>query len=309
MQFTNKMKRSATLHCVLIATTLLVLLGVVAPCRCSAAGIDTTSSPDSTQQADSSSISPLRLGLVSGVTIGGFILGHVVLSNLWWKGEKSEFRFDWEHDWHYALGADKLGHFYFPYLTTNIYRQAFAWSGIDTVTSVWLAGGVAFTYQTYIEVKDGFSKEWGFSWGDFSANLLGASYPVVQEYIPPLRDFTFKISFYPSERFRNGSNSAIIDDYESTFHWLSINVHNLLPEAWRASYPSWLNLAVGHSVTALDDRGGGEHQIFLSFDWNLDALPSGGWLWNLLKHNLNFYKLPAPAVRISPGVVWYGIHF
>jgi hypothetical protein len=271
--------------------------------------------PDSTEVAGDTTrlptdtISIPRIALISGVTLGGFLYGHVVLSNLWWKGEKSDFHFDWDHDWRYSLGADKLGHAYFPYLTTNIYSQAFVWSGIDTTTSLWLASSLALTYQTYIEIRDGFSKEWGFSWGDCAANVLGASYPLVQHYISPLRNYHFKISFFPSEKFRAGSNNAIIDDYESAYHWISVDVHKILPQTWRDYWPPWINIAVGHSVKNLDGFGGGEHEVYLSLDWNLEGLPGDGWLWRLLKHNLNFYHLPAPAVRIAPGVVWYGVHF
>lgn len=259
--------------------------------------------------ADSAGVSVARLALVGGVTTGAFVYGHVVIANLWWKGERSAFHFDWEHDWRYALGADKLGHFYFPYLAANIYEQAFRWTGIDGATSLWLASGMALGYQSYIEVRDGFSKAWGFSWGDFGADLLGAAYPVARHYLPALAVTGFKMSFQPSEKYRAGAYGSIIDDYESSYHWLSLDVHALLPEAWRRYYPAWINLAIGHSVKDLDGRGGGRHELYLALDWNLDALPSCGGFLDLLKHNLNFYHLPAPAVRILPGVVWYGVHF
>jgi len=283
-----------------------VLVWIVA-----AAGLRAQSPADSTARPDSlrRSLSIPRLALIGGITAGGFVYGHILQNDLWWKGERSDFHFDWDHDWTYALGADKLGHFYFPYLTTNIYRQAFTWAGMDTSSALWAAGGLAFTYQTYIEVRDGFSAAWGFSWGDFAANTLGALYPVAQYHLPPLRNFDVRISFYPSEKFRNGAYGAIIDDYESTFHWLTVNVHDLLPENLRGDYPAWLNIAVGHSVRGLDLKGAGGHELFLSLDWNLEGLPGDGWFWKLLKENLKFYHLPAPAVKIYPGVVWYGVHF
>ncbi len=250
-----------------------------------------------------------RLALVGGLTAGGFIYGHVILSNLWWKGEPSRFHFDWDHDWRYSLGADKLGHAYFPYLTAGVYRQALEWTGLDTATSLYAAASAALAYQTYVEIRDGFSKQWGFSWGDWGADLIGASLPVLQYEVPALRPFEVKISFHPSEKFKAGMYNAIIDDYESTFHWVSINVHDLLPEAWQRWYPRFVNLAIGHTVKDLDGAGGGHHELYLSLDWNVKGLPGDGWFWNLLKRNVDFYHLPAPAVRIAPGIVWYGIHF
>ncbi len=248
-----------------------------------------------------------RLGLVSGLTAGGFVYGHILQSDLWWKGQRSSFHFDWDRDWSYALGADKLGHFFFPYLVTNLYRQAFSWAGLDSRSSLIAASTLALSYQTYVEIRDGFSAEWGFSWGDFAADVLGAAYPILQDDLPALRIASFKVSFNPSERFKAGSNASIIDDYESITHWLSLNVHGMLPDHLRDWYPPWLNLAVGHSVGGLDFEGGGFHKIILSLDWNLEGLPGDGWLWNLLRKNLNYYHLPAPAVQILPNVVWYGL--
>lgn len=254
-------------------------------------------------------VSVPKLAIVGGTTVGGFIGGYFFQRNLWWKGERSAFHFDWDHDWRYALGADKLGHFYFPYAVTTIYAQAFTWCGIDTTSSLWLSAGLATAHQTFVEVRDGFSKEWGFSWGDFAANTLGAAYPVLQHYAPGLRNIDFKVSYYPSAVFRAGGYGAIIDDYESTYHWASIDVHGLLPSSMQRWYPSWLNVAVGHCVRDLNAPGGGHHELYLSLDWNLEGLPGDGWFWRLLKKNLNLYHLPAPAVKIAPNVVWYGVHF
>jgi hypothetical protein len=259
--------------------------------------------------SDTAGVSIPKLAVVGGITLGGFIYGHVLQSNLWWKGEESSFHFDWDRDWKYALGSDKFGHAYFPYLMSNIYRQAFIWIGFDSLSSTYYSSGLAMTYQTYIEIRDGFSKEWGFSWGDFGADLIGTGYPLLQQHVPILRAFSPKISYYPSDAFRAGAHKAIIDDYESTYDWLSIDVHELLPKEWRKYYPAFVNIALGHSVKGLDRPDGGHHELYIALDWNLDALPDGGWFWNLMKLNINFYHLPSPAVRISPGLVWYGIHF
>lgn len=286
--------------------------GAEAPGNIHAArGAGDTLLPDTSASAATAlrTISVPKLVIVGGTTLGGFIGGYFFQQNLWWKGEQSAFHFDWDHDWRYALGSDKLGHFYFPYAVTTIYAQAFAWSGVDTTSSLWLAAGLATAHQTFVEVRDGFSKEWGFSWGDFTANTLGAAYPVAQAYVPALRNIDFKVSYYPSAVFKSGGYGAIIDDYESTYHWASINVHGLLPPSMQRWYPSWLNIAVGHSVRDLNAPGGGHHELYLSLDWNLEGLPGDGWFWRLLKKNFNLYHLPAPAVKIAPNAVWYGVHF
>jgi hypothetical protein len=252
-------------------------------------------------------VNKLKLYSILGVTSAGFIYGHAFLNELWWKGEKTSFHFNFAEDWRSSLGADKLGHFYFPYLVGNVYSELFQWSGVEEKRSHYYAASLAFFYQTYIEIRDGFSEQYGFSWGDFGANVLGASYPVLQYHYPVLKNFHFKISFYPSERFRNNSHGAIIDDYESTYHWLSFNIKNLLPENVGRHYPAFINLALGHSVHNLDAEG--RHELYIALDWNLESLPGDTWLLKFLKKTFNHYHLPSPAVRVYPGVTWFGLKF
>ena len=264
--------------------------------------------PQDNHQTESAKINYYKLSLISGVTVGGFIYGQAFQKKLWWKGEKSPFHFNWQEDWTYALGADKFGHFYFPMLVTTIYADAFDWSGIEEEQSLLYGGLTALTYQTFTEIKDGFSKQWGFSWGDFSANVFGAAYPLLQYTYPQLKNFNLKISFFPSDRFKNGSNKVIFDDYESTYHWLSISVVNYLPENLRKYYPSFLNLAVGHSVKGFDTNSR-HHEIYLALDLNTDELPGNSSFLKFIKKYLNFYYLPMPAVKIYPDVIWYGLKF
>jgi hypothetical protein len=279
-------------------------------CRLAAAMLIAVAAPAGAQQPDSSArVDGVRLGIVGGATVAGFVYGHVVQTNMWWKGERSAFHIEWDHDWSYALGADKLGHAWFPYMVTHTYDELFRWAGVDSMTAIWSAASLALTYQTYIEVRDGFSAAWGFSWGDMFANVAGAALPVAQQYAPSLRAVDYKISFFPSERFRRGANRAIIDDYESSYHWLSVHVVDLLPEHLRDDYPGFIDLAIGHGVKGLDDRGGGYHEVFVALDWNLDRLPGDWWGWNLLRHIVRHYHLPSPALRIYPGPIQIGFHF
>lgn len=258
---------------------------------------------------DSNTVDPARTAVIAGATAAGFVAGHVVLNNLWWKGERVPFHVNTSQDYTYALGADKAGHATFAYAATTVYGQLFRWAGMDSVQSLWWAAGVATTYQTYIEIRDGFSRDYGFSWGDVAANTVGASLPLLQHAIPELRAIDLQISFWPSEAFRQGAYGAIIDDYTSTTHWLSMRIHDWLPADVQQWYPPWLGLAVGHSVEGLDGRGGGNHSWYLSLDWRLDAIAGlPPWLREVARA-LHLYHLPAPAVKIYPEVVWYGLRF
>lgn len=254
-------------------------------------------------------IDGMRLALVGGVTAGAFVYGHVLQTDMWWKGERSAFHFEWHRDWTYSLGADKLGHAWFPYAMTHTYDKLLRWARFDSTAAILTAASLALAYQSYVEVRDGFSAEWGFSWGDFAADALGASLPVAQHYLPPLRHVDLKMSFYPSEKFQAGSNRAIIDDYESSYHWLTLHVAEVVPDEWRDHWPAFIDLALGHSVKDLDGLGDGTHEVFVALDWNLDALPGDWWPWDLLRHALRHYHLPSPALRVYPGPVRFGIQF
>ncbi len=250
----------------------------------------------------------LKFSLITGITLGGIAAGHLIQYSLWWNGERSKFHFNWHQDWVHDLGSDKFGHFYFSYLVTDVYSQAFEWSGFDKQKSLIYACSLSLLYQTYVEIIDGFTANLGFSWGDFSADLLGAGYPLLQQKVPILKNFNLKISFEKSLSFKHHTHRVIFDDYESTYDWLSINVKNLLPTSMQKYYPSFINLAIGHSVKNLI-FGKPYHELYIGIDWNLEGLPGDFWLWKLLKRNLNYYHFPAPTIRIYPDVVWFGFKF
>ena len=263
----------------------------------------------SDNRRDSSEVSTTRLAIIGGTTVAFFSYGYLAQDNIWWKGEKSAFHFNNNGDYKYALNADKFGHFYFAYLTTNLYSDLFQWAGFRKKNSLIYGGFVAFAFQTFTEIRDGFSKEYGFSWGDVTANFLGAAYPSLQEIYPFLKPFNFKISFYPSNKYQSGYYSHILDDYESTYHWISIDVNKVFPKYLGKSFPDFINISIGHSVNNLDGFGGGNHELFIGLDWDFEALPGENSFWKTIKRWLNFYHFPAPAIKIYPNVVWYGLKF
>jgi hypothetical protein len=305
------MRRIALRLPLILLLLVIAAAGLAAQSDSSARSYAVISSPQSPCDSvhPSGRVDALRLALIGGVTAGGFVYGHVLQTTMWWKGERSAFHFEWAHDWRYALGADKLGHAWFPYAVAHTYDELLRWASVDSSTAIWSAASLALAYQTYIEVRDGFSAKWGFSPGDFAADAIGAALPVAQHYAPALRLFDFKMSFFPSDSFRAGSNRAIIDDYESSYHWLTVHVADVLPESWRGDYPAFIDLAIGHGVKQLDDNGGGTHEIFLALDWNLDRLPGNWWGWNLVRHIVRHYHLPSPALKLYPGPLEIGFRF
>jgi hypothetical protein len=124
-----------------------------------------------------------------------------------------------------------------------------------------------------------------------------------------LNNFNLKISFEASERFKEGSNDYILDDYESTYHWLSVDINYFLPKRAAEFFPDIINLGIGHSVKNLNNLSSAQHEIFIGLDIDVKALPGDSDLLKFLKDTLNLYHLPSPAVKIYPNVVWYGLKF
>ncbi len=252
-----------------------------------------------------------RLAIVGAVTAAGVTGIHIYQQNAWWKGSRGKFHF--EEDLIYAKNVDKIGHLYGANLLTFVFSRSLQWADVpDRSALIWGAVGSTL-FQTYVEVEDGFSKDWGFDRVDFAGDVVGAWYPVAQEFVPALRDFNFKFSYLPKNAGEPGAfpgqTHTIFDDYEGQTLWLSISVHNLLPRPVDTVWPAWLCLAAG--VAVKDNLSPNRYLVFyLAPDLDMrEIIPSDTWFLKTLGEALNFIHFPTPAVRFAPKVVWYGLYF
>ena len=69
---------------------------------------------------------------------------------------------------------DKLGHTFTAYHLGRFGAQTLNWAGVSKKNQLIYGGSLGFMFLTGVEVLDGFSEEWGFSWGDFAANAAGS---------------------------------------------------------------------------------------------------------------------------------------
>lgn len=269
-------------------------------------------------------INKKRLALVSGVTgayLSGVYMAHV---GPWWSGQKKGFhvKYDWYKN--YWREMDKFGHFYGNIQITRLSAASFRLSGISPRASKWIGFGVSTIFYTALEVTDAGFADWGFSVPDYVANLLGAGYPLLQDYQPLMRHFNFKISYWPS-RFYNNFDSRpdprfyryepytyATGDYDGMTFWLSADVDWLLPEKVRPLWPDWLNIAVGYGAANLPQSNPDPkyREFYLALDYNTDFLPGDNMVMNALRSVLSAIHLPAPSIRwTSQGALSYGFHF
>jgi hypothetical protein len=173
-----------------------------------------------------------------------------------------------------------------------------------------------------IEIFDGFSTNYGASWGDALANTVGAFLPYQQflfdqNYIYP--KFSFSQSSYAKLRPKTLGNNYIeqlIKDYNGQTYWLSTDL-NIFSKNNR--FPDWLQFSIGYSGTEMvygspiDNLSNGyiaNKQWLLSLDLNLSKIEvEQKWL-KIMLNVINKVKIPFPAVEWDgKGVVLHPLYF
>jgi hypothetical protein len=196
-----------------------------------------------------------------------------------------------------------------------ILRKGFEWANVPDETALWLGSGGSLLFETYIEIEDGFSL-WGFDRVDFAMNAAGAAIPILKQYVPGARNFDLKFSYHPSPLLNStagvgfrGQQHLIFDDYEGQTLWFTFDVNDLLPERLERYWPDLICFAVGYG--ARDIAGPSAYPVwFLALDYDMtEIIPQDTWFLRTLGEALNFVHFPAPAVRISPSAIWYGLYF
>lgn len=194
-----------------------------------------------------------RIGVAAGASAALWAGSFVALNRAWYtKYPKSKFHFfndnnEWEQ-------MDKLGHAWTAYQLSRFSTEMWKWAGLKNQTSALIGGFSALAYQGIIEIHDGFSAEWGFSWGDMLANTTGASLFVLQELYWNNQRLQLKFNYWPmkySPEFQQRSNDLfgtnpverVLKDYNSQGYWLAANPNSF---GLKAS-PSWMNVAFGYS--------------------------------------------------------------
>ncbi len=255
-----------------------------------------------------SSVDYTTLAWVGGITLASGVGVHLYEANSWWREPNTNFHITW--DTKYALGIDKLGHFYASGLLSHAFASTVEAANVDLFTSTWIGAGLAFSYEMFVEIEDGFGPNWGFSPGDAIADFLGASYYVAQHYFPILQNFQPRVSYYPSKKFLEGDTKAIIiDDYEGQTFWLAMRINNLLPKTADEYWPDWLMISLGAAARELDGRGGGYREYYIALDLDPDYLPLHGRFGQFVKNTLNYLHFPLPGIRITPNTAAFAIIF
>lgn len=263
---------------------------------------------------------PRRNGVVLA-TSGLAATTLVGLNQLWYSDyPKSDFHFvNDNNEW---LQMDKAGHFLSCYHISRLSAQSMAWSGVSKKKQLYFGASAALAFMTVIEVFDGYSAEWGASWGDVFANTTGTALYVGQELLwneqRIVPKFSFNQTYFASQRpnvLGSSWNEQILKDYNGQTYWLSFNLYDFTKEK---TFPKWLNVALGYGATGMVS-GYNENsqllnlpsyqrnrQFYLSLDINLQKIPTKNRVLQTLFSAFNFLKIPAPTLEYQASGNWKG---
>ncbi len=277
-----------------------------------------------------------RIKTVAIANVVGYGAIMYGLSAAWYSGfPKSKMHsFDDNGEW---LQIDKIGHALSAYAESNASYEVWRWSGISRKKRIIYGGLSGAAYQTIIEVLDGYSAEWGWSWGDFGANIVGSGIFTAQELAWDEQRIRFKFSFHKknyNDATLNARSTAIfgkseperfLKDYNGQTYWLSANVKSFFP---KSRVPAWLGVAVGTGAEGMfgaNDNIGRDklgnitfarndiqryRQWYLAPDIDLSKIKTKKRGVRMLLTALNVFKFPMPSLEYSRnGVRFNWLHF
>ena len=240
-----------------------------------------------------------------------------LLNEAWYKGyPRSSFHFfNDDKEW---LQMDKMGHATTSCYIGNAGYYTLKWAGVENKKAIWYGGCLGSAYMLTIEILDGFSSQWGFSIGDFTANTFGSAVFISQQLAWNEQRVKLKWSYHQSEYAHYNPNELGSDltqtwlkDYNGQTYWISGNIHSFLKK--ESKFPKWLNIAIGYGAEGMtgatnnpDSLNGKAlphftryRQFYISPDIDFTKIPTKSKFLKAVFYALNFLKFPAPSLEFS----------
>lgn len=234
--------------------------------------------------------------------------------NQLWYADYPQSKFHTLNDNDEWLQMDKWGHVFSSYQMGRIGANVLEWSGESEKNQLIYGATLGFAFLTTVEVFDGFSEEWGFSWGDMIANASGTGLYIGQELLWKEQRISLKYSFHQTDfasqrpdKLGNGFLEEVLKDYNGQTYWLSANIHSFFKDS---SVPKWLNVAFGYGAEGLltgksetldpfiiyHDR---TRQYYFSLDVDLTKIKTDSHLLKSVFDVLNVIKVPFPTLEFD----------
>ena len=254
--------------------------------------------------------------------------GAMFALNAAWYAHYPHSNFHFFNDDKEWLQVDKAGHLYSAYEEGIASIVLWKWTGMERKKYIWLGGLCGFAYQSVIEILDGFSSEWGFSPGDFTANILGSSILISQQLAWDRQRIKIKFSFHKNryspadlgqranEIYGKSAVERYLKDYNAQTYWASTNIQDFFP---KTKLPAWLSVAVGYGADGMfgalsnisyDSNGNitfnrndirRYRQWYLSPDVDFSKIETHRKGLKFLFTILDAIKFPMPGIEFSNG--------
>lgn len=268
-----------------------------------------------------------RFLAVVGVQATGYGGSLALLSSAWYRDyDQGIFHsFDDSQEW---LQMDKAGHLTSSFYLSRIGIDMFEWSGVSKKRAIWYGAASGYIYLSGIELLDGFSDGWGFSWTDLTANTLGAGLAIGKKFIENgssnsgflrgIGSTSFKFSFHQTawsdlrpSLLGNTLSENILKDYNGQSYWMSLNISSFL--ASDRKFPKWLNVAFGyggegmisgHPEYVMLESGNTiwverYRQYYFSFDIDLTRIKTRSHFLKTVFETVSFIKIPSPSLEFN----------
>ncbi|ALJ06597.1 hypothetical protein APS56_16285 [Pseudalgibacter alginicilyticus] len=235
------------------------------------------------------------------------------LDQLWYQ-DYPRSKFHTINDNNEWFQMDKMGHAFTSYQLGRFGADILNWSGVKKKNQLIYGATLGFGFLTAVEVLDGFSEEWGFSWGDIGANAAGTGLYVGQELLWKEQRIALKFSFHRTkfaeqrpDKLGDGFLEEIIKDYNGQTYWLSANIHSFFKDS---KVPKWLNIAIGYGadgmlsgVEVIDNQmlttNNRVSQFYFSFDVNLNMIKTESAFLRSIFSVFDMVKIPFPTLEFS----------
>ena len=260
------------------------------------------------------------VAITESVLAGSTLLA---LNQLWYADHpRSSFHFiDDNNDW---KQMDKIGHMMTSYYLGKVGMEVLDWSGVSKKNQLIYGATLGFTFLTAVEVLDGFSKQWGASFGDILANTTGTGLLIGQELLWKEQRITMKYSFHQTSYAKIRPNTLgenflqqSLKDYNGQTYWLSANIWSFNK---KSNFPKWLNIALGYGADGMLYGNNSPtnsllqnpyRQFYLSLDLDLTKFNTKSKFLKTLFSVVNFIKIPAPTLEFNSkgGIKFHYLYF
>lgn len=262
-------------------------------------------------QPDSIGLNKKRLSKFIITESAAYSAAMTGLSIAWYSdAPQSDFRFFNDNsEW---LQMDKLGHSYSAFQISRLNMEAFLWAGMKPGKAAFWGAVTGMIAMDPIEVFDGFSAEYGASWGDLLANTSGSLLFWGQHALWKEIRIYPKFSFYGTNFASQRPNvlgkswyDQWLKDYNGQTYWWSFDLDKFFK---KTKFPKILNIAFGYGANEMiyaenkENYAIGLHpyrQYFIGLDLDLTAIKTKNrWLKKLL-YLTTLIRLPAPALEYN----------